>query len=155
MQKECSNCHITLDEDEIVSKYNNVCPVCHLENSYEYEYIMDIKRISTDESFVQAMIKLYNENPIEYQLKIQQFKTQLQQQKSIQQTIEQKSTTNDTPKLTCPKCGSTNITEGTKGFSLMTGFIGSGNFRYVCKRCGNKWKPGSMLEILQRANNKT
>lgn len=57
-------------------------------------------------------------------------------------------------KLTCPKCGSTNITEGTKGFSLMTGFIGSGNFRYVCKKCGNKWKPGSMLEILQRANNR-
>ena len=51
------------------------------------------------------------------------------------------------PKLTCPKCGSSNITEGTKGFSLTTGFIGSGNFRYVCKNCGNKWKPGSMLEI--------
>ena len=58
------------------------------------------------------------------------------------------------PKITCPKCGSSNITEGTKGFSLTTGFIGSGNFRYVCKNCGNKWKPGSMLETLQRANSK-
>lgn len=66
----------------------------------------------------------------------------------------QKNTTNDAPKLTCPKCGSTNITEGTRGFSLMTGFIGSGKFRYVCKKCGNKWKPDSMLEALQRANNK-
>lgn len=64
--------------------------------------------------------------------------------------IEQKSST---PQLTCPKCGSTNITEGTRGFTLTTGFIGSGKFRYVCKDCGNKWKPGSMLEILQRANN--
>ena len=56
--------------------------------------------------------------------------------------------------ITCPKCGSSNITEGTRGFTLTTGFVGSGNFRYVCKNCGNKWKPGSMLELLQRANNK-
>lgn len=48
---------------------------------------------------------------------------------------------------------SSEVTEGTRGFTLTTGFLGSGNFRYVCKRCGNKWKPGSMLEILQRANN--
>ena len=68
--------------------------------------------------------------------------------------VQQQNSTPTPPKLTCPKCGSTNITEGTKGFSLMTGFVGSGNFRYVCKECGNKWKPGSMLEILQRANNK-
>ena len=67
--------------------------------------------------------------------------------------VSQASEQNDNPKITCPKCGSTNITEGTRGFTLTTGFVGSGKFRYVCKKCGNKWKPGSMLEILQRANN--
>lgn len=67
-------------------------------------------------------------------------------------TVEQVTPTE--PKLTCPRCGSSNIAEGTRGFTLTTGFIGSGNFRYVCKSCGNKWKPGSMMEILQRANNK-
>ncbi len=73
---------------------------------------------------------------------------------SITQQESSKAQNDNIPKLTCPKCGSTNITEGTKGFSLMTGFIGSGKFRYVCKNCGNKWKPSSMLETLQRANNK-
>lgn len=73
------------------------------------------------------------------------------QQQSAKQVAEQKSNTSN--QITCPKCGSTNITEGTRGFTLTTGFIGSGKFRYVCKKCGNKWKPGSMLEILQRGNN--
>lgn len=96
------------------------------------------------------MIDLKQKDPIEYQLKTSQFKANLSQQESAKQVMEQKS---NTPQLTCPKCGSTSITEGTRGFTLTTGFIGSGKFRYVCKDCGNKWKPGSMLEILQRGNN--
>ncbi len=72
------------------------------------------------------------------------------QQESVKKVAEQSGSNNQ---LTCPKCGSTNITEGTRGFTITTGFVGSGKFRYVCKNCGNKWKPGSMLEILQRANN--
>lgn len=112
-----------------------------------------VKEISMDESFMISMIDLYKRDPIEYQLKIQQFKTQLQQQKPVENVADQISSNSNDNQSTCPKCGSTNITEGTKGFSLVTGFIGSGKFRYVCKNCGNKWKPGSMLEILQRGNN--
>lgn len=100
---------------------------------------------------VQALMDLYKNAPIEYQIKFNQLKMQYEQQKAQQQSQTSES---KEPKHTCPKCGSSNITEGTKGFSLITGFIGSGNFRYVCKNCGNKWKPGSMLETLQRANNK-
>lgn len=107
---------------------------------------------------VQALIGLYKINPIEYQIKLNQLKMQYEQQKEEkkQQKTQQQSQslTPSESKLTCPKCGSSNITEGTKGYSLITGFIGSGNFRHVCKNCGNKWKPGSMLEALQRANNK-
>lgn len=105
---------------------------------------------------VHALMDLYKNDPIEYQIKINQLKMQYEQQKETTKKPKpqtQISKPQET-KLTCPKCGSTNITEGTKGFTLTTGFIGSGNFRYVCKNCGNKWKPGSMLETLQRANNK-
>ena len=42
----------------------------------------------------------------------------------------------------CPICGSTNIQSVNRGFSLMTGFIGSGSPRNVCQKCGFKWKPG-------------
>lgn len=45
----------------------------------------------------------------------------------------------NTPK--CPKCNSTAITTGTRGFSIITGFIGSGRVMNMCGNCGYKWKP--------------
>lgn len=44
--------------------------------------------------------------------------------------------------VTCPKCGSTSITSGQRGYSLLTGFIGSGSTVNRCGNCGYKWKPG-------------
>ena len=41
----------------------------------------------------------------------------------------------------CPKCGSTAITTGQRGFSLVTGFIGSNKTMNRCANCGHKWKP--------------
>jgi C4-type Zn-finger protein len=99
MGKECNVCHIVFEENQIL---NNECPVCHSKNCFEDEYIMDIKRISTDPSFMDAMMKLYKEDPIEYQLKMSQFKTQLQQQESTKQT-------ENIPK--CPTCGSTKLSK--------------------------------------------
>lgn len=43
--------------------------------------------------------------------------------------------------LKCPKCGSTAVTTGQKGFSLLTGFWGSGKTVNRCGKCGYKWKP--------------
>lgn len=43
--------------------------------------------------------------------------------------------------IKCPKCGSTAIVTTNRGFSIMTGFIGSGSPRNVCQNCGHKWKP--------------
>lgn len=42
----------------------------------------------------------------------------------------------------CPKCGSTAITAGQRGYSLFTGFLGSGQTVNRCANCGYKWKPG-------------
>lgn len=41
----------------------------------------------------------------------------------------------------CPKCGSTAITAGQRGYSLLTGFLGSGKTVNRCANCGYKWKP--------------
>lgn len=139
-----------------------ICPHCGSNLSDTEMSVSDFCNIllytDNNPKVVHALMELYKNDPIEYQIKINQLKMQYEQQKEVkkQQKIQQQSqlSTPSEPKLTCPKCGSSNITEGTKGFSLTTGFIGSGNFRYVCKNCGNKWKPGSMLEALQRANNK-
>ena len=41
----------------------------------------------------------------------------------------------------CPKCGSNEVSTGQRGFSLITGFIGSGKTMNFCQACGYKWKP--------------
>ena len=41
----------------------------------------------------------------------------------------------------CPTCGSTAITAGQRGYSFLTGFIGSSKTVNRCANCGYKWKP--------------
>ncbi|MDE7360014.1 MAG: hypothetical protein K2N39_11430, partial [Lachnospiraceae bacterium] len=89
--------------------------------------------ISMDNEFLQAMIDLKEKDIIEYNLKMSQFKAQLQQQKS---NAPQSGST-----VHCPRCGSTNITAGQRGYSLLTGFVGSGSTVNRCANCGHKWKP--------------
>lgn len=48
---------------------------------------------------------------------------------------------NATGKVSCPKCGSTSIATGQKGFSIVTGFIGSNKTMNRCANCGYKWMP--------------
>lgn len=59
----------------------------------------------------------------------------------IEETIKEYRNGGDTT-VRCPKCGSTQITTGTRGWSLFTGFIGSGTVYNMCAKCGNKWKAG-------------
>lgn len=44
--------------------------------------------------------------------------------------------------IKCPKCGSTSIATVNRGYSLLSGFIGSGKPMNVCQKCGHKWRPG-------------
>lgn len=44
-------------------------------------------------------------------------------------------------KVRCPKCNSTQITTGSRGYSIVTGFIGAGKTVNRCARCGHKWTP--------------
>lgn len=41
----------------------------------------------------------------------------------------------------CPKCNSTSITTGSRGYSMVWGFIGSGKTVNRCGNCGHKWEP--------------
>lgn len=42
----------------------------------------------------------------------------------------------------CPRCGSTAIATTSRGYSVLWGFVGSGNPMNVCQNCGHKFKPG-------------
>lgn len=43
--------------------------------------------------------------------------------------------------IRCPRCKSTAITTGARGYSFLTGFIGSGKTVNRCGNCGYKWTP--------------
>lgn len=95
-----------------------------------------IEDISTDKNFLQAMIDLKEKDIIEYNLKMSQFKSQLEQQKSS------KTQNNNCPK--CPTCHSTNvfkISEIERGTSIISLGIFSKkiNKSYKCKHCGYIW----------------
>ena len=87
-----------------------------------------------------AMIELRKKDVIEFETKMQPFrdaskKKQDQKEQKRQEYLAHK----DDPR--CPKCGSTSITAGQRGYSLLTGFFGSGNTVNRCANCGYKWKP--------------
>lgn len=118
-----------------------ICPACKkgiLEDSVlthdEFNLIEDIS--DSDRQFLEAMIELKKNDPIEYQLKISQFKTQLKQQESAKKKEEESGN-----QIHCPKCGSTTIQTVNRGYSFWTGFLGSGSPRNVCQKCGYRWKP--------------
>lgn len=48
---------------------------------------------------------------------------------------------NSSGKLRCPKCTSTNVSTGSRGYSLVWGFVGSGKTVNRCGNCGHKWAP--------------
>lgn len=47
----------------------------------------------------------------------------------------------DTGVIRCPRCGSTSITTGQRGYKLSTGFLGSNKTVNRCAKCGHKWEP--------------
>ncbi len=151
--------------EAVMSKYVRLCPNCKSksnENSSlrgcgystfleENEYICevcgktvtDLKmltedyriliKVSPEPKFMESMIQLQETDIVEYNLKMSQFRTQVQQQENSR---AQAANT-----VKCPRCGSTNITAGQRGFSLLTGFVGSGKTVNRCANCGHKWRP--------------
>ena len=112
------------------------CPNCGTEFvniDFPAKDLAIIEEISKDVFFIESMIQLRQDNIIEYESRMSQFRTQVQQQEN---TRAQAAST-----VKCPRCGSTNITAGQRGYSLLTGFVGSGRTVNRCANCGHKWKP--------------
>lgn len=107
-------------------KYNSIMKLNNLKGTIG-DYI-EVSNISHDGNFILQMLKLKNDDPIEYELKMAQFR----------EIAERKKAEESKPR--CPKCGSTSIATVNKGYSLLTGFLGSGKPMNVCQSCGHKWK---------------
>lgn len=121
-----------------------ICPKCKSKLRTTSMTIDDYKiifAISHDTNFIQAMMDLKEKDIIEYQLKLSQFKAQVENKKQVQQQAKiQKQIEDNTPK--CPKCGSTAITSGARGVNWTWGIIGASKTVNRCGNCGHTWKPG-------------
>ena len=119
----------------------NMCKHCgsQLEdtNVTRDDYVTIAKASQGNRQLLEAMIELKQKDIIEYELKMGQFRTQVQQQK-----VATNQSREDSNKPKCPKCGSTAITAGQRGYSIWTGFLGSSATVNRCSNCGHKWKPG-------------
>lgn len=122
--------------------FGKICPSCKkgvLEDSIityeELEIIQDVS--DSDRKFLEAMIELKKKNPIEYQLKMSQFKANLKQQESNKK-VEEDNT------LRCPTCNSTKVkkisaTSKVVGASMFGLFSKTARSQFKCEQCGYKW----------------
>lgn len=77
-------------------------------------------------------------NPDEYRKKVIAMEDEQREQGEWEEEYDA-TRVNDAPR--CPNCGSTYIATINRGYSIVSGFIGSGQAKNVCQKCGHTWKP--------------
>lgn len=130
--KRCKKCQQIMgacSPDALIHKAND-CNGKLEELNISWDELSIIEDISTDKSFLQAMIDLKEKDIIEYNLKMSQFKSQLEQQKSRK--------TQDNKTLKCPKCGCTNIQLINRKWSPLMGFM-TNKVDRTCVNCKHKF----------------
>ena len=133
----CSYCEKCKD-----FRWCNPCPVCKQELQQFPIDGRDLLTISLfchdDKDFVNSMIKLHEENIVDYKIRLKEIENLREQEKLQRQQQEQANL----PK--CPTCGSTNIRKiGSveRGTSIVAFGIFSKkiNKTFKCGNCGYTW----------------
>lgn len=127
MDRICLDCGQILNSNELICRYCGSDNTTDEISKYHITFgdLVKIEKISKNGNFILEMVKLKNENPIEYELKMQQFKQ-----------------VSNVPK--CPHCQSTNIAK-ISGTERAASIIGLGIFSkkinksFKCKDCGYTW----------------
>lgn len=134
--KICKKCGIRGGSCSPEGKIHKGCGGELIDTGITTDELMVIRKISNDDAFLDAMINLKEKDIIEYNLKMSQFRTQLEQQKAS------KAQSDTTPK--CPHCHSSNIRPisglGRGASVAMWGaFSKKINKSFECKSCGYTW----------------
>lgn len=137
----CIDCSTGNQND--FDKNKMICKRCNSSNIIEIPTgtnitigdISAITKISKDKKFFESMIALKEKDPIEFQLKLTQFKAT---------TVQQESATQQQNVPKCPTCGSTNIKKISAGSRwLSTGLFGISSSKMgksmECRNCGYLW----------------
>lgn len=121
-----------------------ICPCCgqgKLENSLlTFKEFRIIDKISdSNRNFLEAMVKLKQEDIIEYEGRMSQFRNQLAQQEQFEKQQQQ-----DSNSPHCPTCGSFNLEKISTSSKIMDSIIwgigGAQRYKtYHCNNCGYEW----------------
>lgn len=127
----CKNCeYMAIDNTQ-------ACALCKKNDWVDYD-LYQMKQFSPDQSFIDAMLKLREDDPVEYQLKMQQIRLQIQQQRQIARAKL------DSLIPHCPTCNSSNIKK-ISGLSKAGSVFLWGVFsrkvhkQWHCNNCGSEW----------------
>lgn len=133
----CHNCGSSYEERN-VEKYGNKCGFCNSELiREETPFDLSSDGVNEEEKFIyEKYIKGDSLKEILYQKrKEESAQRSAERRAKLRAEIEESRT----PK--CPRCGSKSIVTGQRGFSMLTGFIGSSKTMNRCGNCGYKWYP--------------
>lgn len=134
--KRCNRCgDIAIYTPDYKIHDENNCGGDLTETNLLYDDFLVLCDISSDNAFLQAMIDLKEKDPIEFQMKMSQFKNQVQQNTQIKQQQREQS------KVLCPYCNSVNVkkisgTERVASVAMMGIFSKKINKSFKCSNCG-------------------
>ena len=142
----CNECHSTFDEDILKKKNSeNICPICGAslvgENSSDHMESLDKKDGQGGEKKTYYYYKegtlddmLFNGRKPLYTFQATDMEDAERQLKEVCPNSPLFKTT-PSKQIRCPRCFSTEYTLLNKGFSIFTGFLGSGRVKRVCNYC--------------------
>lgn len=150
--KQCIHCGFPLLD--VVHSSNDLCAI-YLEN-IDRKVIDKNTALSVISSAInqdKTLVSFLIDKPMPLLLSNIRYDEALKLQKTLQSngifvkiksmaTIDHSGIRESENVVKCPKCNSTSISTISRGFSILTGFIGSGNPINVCQSCGYKFKPG-------------
>lgn len=131
-----------------ISLNDYILAYCHKPVKYKLQYDNELREIFVfnNPEFDKELYKKTQENDQIEMNKLIKKHFELYgttpEQEEYEYQKEQEYIEESKDKVHCPKCNSISITTIPKGYSLVTGFVGSGNPMNVCQNCGYKWEPG-------------
>lgn len=137
---------------DYADKDQHICKNCHYEPMIKTEFSdedYENARTSSPETFRQFKMNLREKYTINSDvfdselyntLITEEYKSSLERE--AREIQKQKEIALSRNKIHCPKCNSTNVTTGQRGYSFLTGFLGSNKTVNRCGNCGYKWEPG-------------
>lgn len=128
---ECQNCKIELLDktffNEVLGEYYQMKHEQRISNRYNPRY--------------EIVCKYQFPSDYEYDEEKSRQEIAAMRERVHKKQAEQARIEKEQGILRCPKCGSTAVSTGARGFSIVTGFLGSGQTVNRCGNCGHKWKP--------------